>query len=433
MHQETVKAIQLAEKTFLEWRSVPAPQRAKLLRQAGDLMLERKELLAKSMTKEMGKTMTEAGREVDYAAGYFSWFAGEAERIYGLTIPPSVPNKELLISYDPVGVCGLITPWNFPLAIPTRKVAAALAAGCTVVAKPASETVETFKLLAQLCLDAGIPAGAVNVVSGSEQEIGKTLLESPIIRKLSFTGSTEVGKYLYQQAGKTLKKLTLELGGLAPLIVFDDAPIDATVKDVINAKIRNNAQSCVAPNRLLVQESIYEAFVEKLTAEVAKLKVGDPFEPETELSTQLHPASVEKSMKQIQEAIHQGATQTYRSSILPSFSVLRDVTPAMLIFKEETFGPVFAVAKFTQFEEAIKIANDTPFGLAAYVFTTNLERTFNAINQLEYGIIGVNDPIPSAPQASFGGMKHSGFGREGGPTGIYEYLVEKYISLKTQL
>lgn len=433
MHQETVKAIQLAEKTFLDWRSVPAPQRAKLLRQAGDLMLERKELLAKSMTKEMGKTMTEAGREVDYAAGYFSWFAGEAERIYGLTIPPSVPNKELLISYDPIGVCGLITPWNFPLAIPTRKVAAALAAGCTVVAKPASETVETFKLLAQLCLDAGIPAGAVNVVSGSEQEIGKTLLESPIIRKLSFTGSTEVGKYLYQQAGKTLKKLTLELGGLAPLIVFDDAPIDATVKDVINAKIRNNAQSCVAPNRLLVQESIYEAFVEKLTAEVAKLKVGDPFDSQTDLSIKLHPASVEKSLNQIQEALEKGARQTFRSTVLPSFAVLRDVTPAMLIFQEETFGPVFAVATFKQFDEAIKIANNTPFGLAAYLFTTNLERTFKAVRQLEYGIIGVNDPIPSAPQASFGGMKHSGFGREGGPNGIDEYLVEKYISLKTQI
>lgn len=421
-------AILSAEKAFLEWKEVPSPLRAQILRKIGSLMSSNKELLAHIMAMEMGKSIKDGFREVDYAAGFFHWFAGEAERIYGLTIPSQFPDKRLMIQWEAVGVCGLITPWNFPLAMGARKIAPALAAGCTIILKPSQECPVSMAAFAHLCHLAELPPGVFNLLIGPEKEIGQSLLESNAIRKISFTGSCEVGKYLFQHSANTLKKLTMELGGHAPLLVFDDASIDKAVKGCIEAKFRNNGQTCIAPNRVLIQNKIYDSFIERLIPAVQKLKSGNPLDPETDVSNILHHSASEKVKNHIEDAIHKGAIPLLLGKKPHDPTVLSEVTDNMLIFNEETFGPVISITKFQTIEEGIKLANQSPYGLSSYAFTESLTTAYRAIKDLQYGIIGINDGLPSTPQASFGGIKHSGLGREGGPNGLKEYLIEKYVS-----
>ena len=427
--KEVNESISIAQQAFTKWSRVPAFQRAEMLRKVAALILENMDLLINTMTMEMGKTSREGRSEVIYSAGFFSWFAGEAERTYGKIIPSHVPNKNLKVFYEPIGVCGIITPWNFPLAMPARKIAAALAAGCTIVAKPSPETPFTMLLLAKICHMAGIPTDALNVVIGPEKEIGNSLLNSSSVRKISFTGSSDVGKYLYMKSGMTLKKLTLELGGHAPLIVFDDANIDCAVRETIVAKFRNSGQTCIAANRIIVQDKIYDKFLERFIASVKDLKVGDPFSETTDISNILHPISVVKVNEQIDDALCKGAKVEYLTKKIYEPKIISDVTPGMKIFREETFGPIASITKFSTLEEAIVLANSSEYGLTAYVFTESMKKAAIAVSQLEYGIIGVNDGLPSTPQGSFGGIKSSGLGREGGPSGIYEYLTEKFVSI----
>lgn len=423
-------AIISAQQAYLKWKEIPSPERARYLRRIGDLITEFSDSFAKMMAIEMGKPITQGKGEVEYAAGYFYWFAGEAERIYGMTIPSQKEDKKLMITYEPVGVCAAITPWNFPLAMAARKIAAALAAGCTIINKPSPESPVTMLLFAQLCKMAELPPGVVNILPGPEEQIGDVFLKSNVVRKISFTGSTAVGKYLYEQSAHTLKKLTLELGGHAPLIVFDDADIEQAVSETIVAKFRNNGQTCVCPNRIFVQEKIFEKFTKKLIEEVKKLKLGDPFDEASDLSAVLHPASVEKIRRHIADALGKGAKAELIGEEAYHPCVLTHVTPDMEIYRKETFGPVAPLIKFSSDQEGITMANDCEFGLSSYVFTSSLERASKAIELLEYGIIGLNDGLPSTYQASFGGVKNSGFGREGGPTALKEYLVEKYVSEK---
>lgn len=426
--QDAEQAIEAAHAAFPAWKATPAPERAHYLRKIGDLILEYGEIFAELMAYEMGKPVTQGKGEVSYTAGYFHWFAGEAERIYGKTIPSQYPNKELKILYEPVGVCAAITPWNFPIAMAGRKIAAALAAGCTIINKPSSESPISMLLFAHLCQMAHLPPGVVNIIPGPEEEIGKVLLQSPLVRKITFTGSTEVGKYLYRESAATLKKLTMELGGHAPLLVFDDADIDSAASGTVAAKFRNNGQTCVCPNRIFVQDTIYESFLGKLKWETEKLTLGDALDPKSDLTPILHPSAQKKVKHHIEDALSKGARAILKSDHPYGPCILADVTKEMMIFNEETFGPVAAVIRFSSEDEAVSMANDTPFGLASYLFSQDLSRCKRVVDGLEYGIVGVNDPIPSTYQASFGGVKYSGFGREGGPTAIHDYLVEKYVS-----
>jgi succinate-semialdehyde dehydrogenase/glutarate-semialdehyde dehydrogenase len=423
------RAIESAYQASRPWRFIPAPTRARLLRQVARLMEEHKDALALVMTMEMGKTLKEGRAEVEYAAGYFEWFAGEAERIYGSTIPSSSPTKRLMLIKEPVGVCALITPWNFPLAMPARKLAAALAAGCAVVIKPSPLTPISAILLGHLCLHAGVPPGVVNVVYGEDEVIGPILTGSPLIRKLSFTGSVAVGKKLYAECADTLKKITLELGGHAPLIVCNDASLERAVDGALSGKLRNCGQACISPNRLLVQSDIYPKFVKAFSEKLLNLRVGDPLDPSTEVSNVLHTASREKVERHVRDAVSKGAIlhSAGEESYYPK--ILENVTPLMDVFREETFGPLASITRFETFSEAVELANNTDYGLASYIFSDSLPIAHGIAEALEFGIVGVNDALPSTPQASFGGIKSSGFGREGGPSGITEYLVEKYVSM----
>lgn len=425
----TEQAIEAAKKAYESWKMTPAPLRGDFLRKIGDLMLQYEDDFAQLMAKEMGKPITQGKGEVAYAAKYFHWYAGEAERIYGMTIPSQFKGKKLMIIHEPVGVCAAITPWNFPLAIPARKLAPALAAGCPVINKPSPETPVIMLLFAHICQMAELPPGTVNIIPGPEQEIGETLLNSPTVRKLSFTGSTSVGRYLYHHSAKTLKKLTLELGGHAPALIFDDADLDKAIEGTIQAKFRNNGQTCTSPNRILVQESIHETFVKKLIDAIGTLRLGDPLDPKSDLSTVLHPSSIEKVNRHVQDALDKGAKVELMGKTPHEPTVLSHITPDMVIFYEETFGPVVPISTFDTDEEGIAMANHSEFGLASYVFTESYHRINRVIEALEYGIVSINDGQPSTYQASFGGIKSSGFGREGGPKGIEEYLVEKFISI----
>ena len=425
------QATEAAQKQFLKWSATPPPERGKILRTVADLLLENKDILAETMAHEMGKPITQGRGEVDYSAGFFSWFAGEAERIYGKTVPSQRSEQRILLIQQPIGVCALIAPWNFPLAMPARKVAAALAAGCTMVVKPSSSSVLSSLLLVQLLEQAGVPPGVVNVVFGEGDEIGFSLCRSPIIRKLSFTGSVSVGKKLYAQCAGTLKKLTLELGGNAPTIVYEDADLDKAVQATVDGKFRNNGQTCVCPNRIYVQSSVYNAFAERFIEAVRQLKVGDALDPETDVSTFLMPSSIEKVNAHVKDAVEKGAELHSCGDETHCPKVLKHVNDTMRIYQEETFGPVAAITSFETDQEVIEKANDSQYGLASYVFTQSLERAQHTAENLEYGIVGLNDGIPSNPRASFGGVKESGFGREGGPHGLQEYQMEKYISLVT--
>ncbi len=432
---ETRRAIEAAQAALPAWRALPAARRAKLLKAWNDLLLANQEDLAILMTAEQGKPLAEARGEIAYAASYLEWFAEEGKRVYGDIIPSPFPDRRLLATKEPIGVCAAVTPWNFPAAMITRKAGAALAAGCTMVLKPALQTPYSALALAVLAERAGIPAGVFNVLTGDSGAIGTELCTSPIVRKLSFTGSTGVGAKLMAQCAPSIKKLSLELGGNAPFIVFDDADLDAAVLGAMASKYRNAGQTCVCANRLLVQDGVYEAFAEKLTAAVRKLQVGNGMVDGVTQGPLINEAAVQKVEEHIADALDKGArvlTGGRRHALGHSFfepTVLADVTPAMKVAKEETFGPMAPLFRFKTEEEAIQMANDTEFGLASYVYTRNLGRVWRVSEALEYGMVGVNTGLISTEVAPFGGVKASGLGREGSRYGLDDYLEIKYVAL----
>ncbi len=432
---ETARAVAAAQAAFPRWRALTAKERAARLRRLYELMMANQEDLATIMTAEQGKPLAEARGEVAYAASFIEWFAEEGKRVYGDTIPPHQADKRIVVLKEPIGVCASITPWNFPAAMITRKAGPALAVGCTMVAKPASQTPFSALALAVLAERAEIPAGVLNVVTGSAQAVGGELTANPVVRKLTFTGSTAVGKLLMAQCAGNVKKISLELGGNAPFIVFDDADLDAAVEGAIMSKYRNTGQTCVCANRLLVQDAVYEAFAEKFAARVAEMKVGDGFEEGVVQGPLIDVAAVEKVEAHIGDAVAKGARVAVggaRHSLGGTFfqpTVLTEVTPAMAVANEETFGPVAPLFRFADEAQAVHMANDTEFGLAAYFYSRSLGRVWRVSEALEYGIIGINTGIISTEVAPFGGMKESGIGREGSKYGIDEFVEVKYLCM----
>src|SRR5713226_2296499 len=430
---ETRQAIEAANRAFPAWSKKTAKERAAVLRRWFDLMMENQEDLARLMTLEQGKPLPESKGEVAYAAAFLQWFGEEAKRIYGDTIPQHQADKRIVVMKQPIGVVACITPWNFPLAMITRKAGPAIGAGCTVVLKPASQTPFSALALAELAERAGVPKGVFNVLTGSATEIGGELTSNPIVRKLSFTGSTEIGKILMAQCAGTVKKLSLELGGNAPLIVFDDADIDAAVEGTIASKYRNTGQTCVCTNRVLVQEKVYDAFAEKLAKAVKALKPAPGLEAGATQGPLIDDAAVAKVESHIQDATAKGAKILVggkRHALGGRFfepTILTDVTPAMAVAREETFGPVAPLFRFKTEAEAVALANDTEFGLASYFYGKDIARVWRVAEALEYGIVGINTGIISTEVAPFGGVKESGLGREGSKYGMDEYLEIKYL------
>jgi succinate-semialdehyde dehydrogenase/glutarate-semialdehyde dehydrogenase len=426
-------AIDAANRAFGPWRDLLAKERSALLRRWFELIIEHTEPLAALMTAEQGKPLSEARGEVVYGASFVEFFAEQAKRIYGETIPSHRTNGRILVIKQPIGVVAAITPWNFPLAMITRKVAPAIAAGCTVVVKPAEDTPLTALALAELAHRAGIPKGVFNVITGDAPPIGRELTESPIVRMIAFTGSTEVGKLLMRQAASTVKKVALELGGNAPFIVFDDADLDKAVEDAIASKFRNMGQTCVCANRILVQDGVYDAFAERLAAKVGQMKVGPGDEPGVVQGPLINKAAIEKVEAHVKDAVAKGAnilTGGKPHALGGTFyepTVLTGATTEMALTREETFGPVAPLFRFHSEEEAIKLANDTPFGLAAYFHARDIGRVWRVAEKLEYGIIGINEGIISTEVAPFGGVKESGLGREGSHHGIEEFVEIKYM------
>ncbi|MFZ1827297.1 MAG: NAD-dependent succinate-semialdehyde dehydrogenase [Candidatus Competibacteraceae bacterium] len=433
---ETRRAIEAAHAALPGWRALTAQARAVILRRWFNLLLEHQGDLATLMTLEQGKPLAEARGEIAYAAGFLEWFAEEGRRVYGEVIPPHQADKRVLVLKEPVGVCAAITPWNFPAAMITRKAGAALAAGCTMVVKPAPQTPFSALALAVLAERAGLPAGVLSIVTGPAQAIGAEILDNPRVRKLSFTGSTRTGKYLMQRCAGTLKRLSLELGGNAPFIVFDDADLDAAVAGALASKYRNSGQTCVCTNRFLVHEDIYDAFAARLTEGVRdQLKVGNGLEPGVMQGPLIDEAALAKVEEHVADAVAQGAkilTGGRRHALGRTFyepTVLADVTAEMRVAREETFGPVAPLFRFQSDEEAVRLANATEFGLAAYFYSRDVRRMFRAAEALQYGMIGVNTGLISTEVAPFGGVKESGFGREGSKYGIEEYLDIKYLCI----
>lgn len=432
---EARRAIEAAHAAFPSWRAKTAGERAAGLRRWHDLMLAAQEDLARLMTAEQGKPLAEARAEIAYAASFVEWFAEEAKRVYGDVIASPQADKRILVLKEPIGVCAAITPWNFPAAMITRKTAPALAAGCTVVLKPASATPFSALALAELADRAGIPRGVFNVVTGDATAIGTELATHSMVRKLTFTGSTETGKLLMQQCAGTVKKLSLELGGHAPFIVFDDADLDAAAEGALQSKYRNAGQTCVCANRLLVQEGVYDAFAAKLTERVRTLRVGDGMEPGVTIGPLINAEALAKVEGHVSDAVGKGARvliggkRHAAGGLFYEPTVLADVIPSMKITREETFGPVAPLYRFGNDAEAVAMANDTAYGLAAYFYSRDVGRIFRAAESLEYGIIGVNTGMISTEVAPFGGMKESGIGREGGKYGIDEFLEIKYLCM----
>ena len=430
---ETRDAIAAADRALPAWRKKTAKERAVVLRRWFDLMMANQEDLARLMTTEQGKPITESRGEVAYAAAFLEWFGEEAKRVYGDMIPGHQPDKRLVAIKQPIGVAACITPWNFPLAMITRKAGPAIAAGCTVVLKPASQTPFSALALAELGERAGLPKGVFNVITGSASEIGGELTSNPTVRKLSFTGSTEVGKLLMAQCAATVKKVSLELGGNAPFIVLDDADLDAAVEGAIASKYRNTGQTCVCANRLLVQDSIYDAFTARLSAAVKKLKPASGLDTDATQGPLIDDRAVAKVEEHVADALSKGArivTGGKRHALGGRFyepTVLADVTPSMMVSREETFGPVAPLYRFKTDEEAIAMANDTEFGLAAYFYARDIGRVWRMAEALETGIVGINTGIISTEVAPFGGVKESGLGREGSKYGIEEFLEIKYL------
>jgi succinate-semialdehyde dehydrogenase/glutarate-semialdehyde dehydrogenase len=435
---ETQRAIDAAQAALPAWRAKTAKERGAVLRKWFDLMLAHTEDLALLMTTEQGKPLGEARGEVAYSASFIDWFAEEAKRAYGDVIPSPMGDRRILTIKQPIGVCAAITPWNFPLAMITRKLAPGLAVGCTFVVKPAEATPLTALAAAVLAERAGIPAGVINIVVGdaaSAPAIGLTLCNSPVVRKLSFTGSTEVGRILMRQSSDTIKKLSLELGGNAPFIVFDDADIDAAVDGAIASKYRNAGQTCVCANRIYVQAGVYDAFAEKLAAKVAQFKVGSGIEPGVTIGPLIEPAAIEKVQAHVADAVAKGAKVILGGKphalggLFFEPTLLTNVTSNMLVAREETFGPLAPLFKFNTETEAVAMANDSEFGLASYFYSRDIGRVLRVAEAIESGMVCVNSGILSTEVAPFGGVKQSGLGREGSRYGIDEYLEVKYVCL----
>ena len=432
---ETRAAIEAAAAAFPAWAARTAKDRATLLRRWYDLMLANADDLATLMTAEQGKPLAEARGEITYAASFIEWFAEEAKRVYGDVIPGHQPDKRIFVLRQPVGVVAAITPWNFPSAMITRKAGPALAAGCTFVCKPAMQTPYSALAMAELAHRAGIPPGVFNVVTGSATAIGGEMTSNPIVRKVTFTGSTEIGKQLMVQCAGTLKKLSLELGGNAPFIVFDDADLDLAVQGAIASKYRNTGQTCVCANRLLVQEGVYDAFVAKLVEAVRKLRIGDGLQGATEQGPLIDAKAVAKVEEHVADALAKGGKVVLggkRHALGGTFfepTIITGVKPSMMVAREETFGPVAPIFSFKDEKEAVRMANDTEFGLASYFYTRDLARSLRVAEALEYGIVGLNTGIISTEVAPFGGVKESGFGREGSKYGILDYTELKYLCI----
>ena len=433
---ETRKALQAAEAALPGWRALPARERGAKMRAWFNLMMANENDLALIMTTEQGKPLAESRGEIAYAASFIEWFAEEGRRAYGDVIPPHQADKRIVVIKQPIGVCVAITPWNFPAAMITRKAGAALAAGCTMVVKPALETPYSALALCELAERAGIPPGVLSVVTGDAKAIGGEMTSSPIVGKLSFTGSTAVGKLLMKQCASTVKKVSLELGGNAPFLVFDDADLDAAVEGAIASKYRNTGQTCVCTNRFLVQDGIYDEFARRLTKAVRdQLKVGNGLEDGVAQGPLINEAAVDKVESQIADAVGKGAkiaTGGARHELGGTFfqpTVLTDVTETMVVAQEETFGPVAPLLRFETEEEAVRMANDTEFGLASYVYAGGLSRVWRVAEALAYGMVGINTGLISTAIAPFGGVKASGIGREGSKYGIEEYLEIKYLCI----
>ena len=431
---ETRRAIEIAEQAQVSWRAKSAKERAGILRTWFNLMMENQDDLARILTMEQGKPLAEAKGEIAYGASYIEWFAEEAKRMYGDVIPAPSDDKRVVCIKQPVGVVACITPWNFPNAMLTRKLAPALAAGCTVVCKPANATPLSAYAIAELADRAGIPAGVINILTGVTREIGNELTGNPIIRKLTFTGSTPVGKTLMEQCAATVKKTSMELGGNAPFIVFDDADLDAAVKGAVISKFRNAGQTCVCSNRILVQAGVYDAFSEKLAVAVAELKMGDGLEEGVTIGPVIDQGAVNTICELIDDAVAKGAELSggNRPEGPGSFlepAVLRNADASMRVFREEIFGPVAPLFKFETEEEAIAMANDTEFGLASYFYSRDIGRVWRVSEALEYGIVGINEGIISNEMAPFGGVKESGNGREGSKYGMDDYTEIKYMCM----
>ncbi|MDP4023853.1 NAD-dependent succinate-semialdehyde dehydrogenase [Methylobacterium sp. NEAU 140] len=433
--EETRRAVAAAHAAYPGWRAKTANERAMLLRKLAAIITENQEDLAQILTAEQGKSLTEARGEVGMSAAYVLWFAEEARRVYGDTIPSPWADRKILVTKEPVGVVGAITPWNFPSSMLARKIAPALAAGCTVVAKPASQTPLSGLVWGVLCEMAGIPDGVVNVVTGSARAIGGELTSNPLVKKITFTGSTEVGKVLLEQAAGTVKKVSMELGGNAPFIVFDDADLDRAVAGAMLAKYRNSGQTCICTNRFLVQEGIYEAFAERMAEAAKGLKVGNGLEDGVMQGPLIDMAAVEKTEEHIRDAVAKGGRVIAgggRHRLGGQFfepTVITGATPEMAVAREETFGPLAPLFKFRDEAEAVRMANATEYGLACYVYTRDLGRTFRVSEALEYGMVGVNEGIITTEVAPFGGVKESGLGREGSYQGIEDYLNTKYLCI----
>ncbi|WP_281687165.1 NADP-dependent succinate-semialdehyde dehydrogenase [Pseudomonas citronellolis] len=432
---ETRRAIEAADKALPAWRALTAKDRANRLRRWFELMIENQDDLARLMTLEQGKPLTEAKGEIAYAASFLEWFGEEAKRVYGDMIPGHQPDKRLMVIKQPIGVTAAITPWNFPSAMITRKAGPALAAGCTMVLKPASQTPYSALALAELAERAGIPKGVFSVVTGSAGEVGGELTSNPVVRKLTFTGSTEIGRQLMAECAKDIKKVSLELGGNAPFIVFDDADLDAAVDGALVSKYRNNGQTCVCANRLYIQDGVYDAFVEKLKAAVARLNIGNGLENGVTTGPLIDAKAVAKVEEHIADAVSKGAKVVAGGkphALGGTFfepTILVDVPNDAAVAKEETFGPLAPLFRFKDEAEVIAMSNDTEFGLAAYFYARDLGRVFRVGEALEYGIVGINTGIISNEVAPFGGIKASGLGREGSKYGIEDYLEIKYLCI----
>ncbi|UOF92910.1 NAD-dependent succinate-semialdehyde dehydrogenase [Fodinisporobacter ferrooxydans] len=436
--QQVRESIQCAMDAFQGWSKLPAKDRAKLLRDAAVVIYEEIDRLSRILTAEQGKPLSEARGELTMAAEYLEWFSEESRRIYGELIPASAVNKRLQVIRQPVGVVGAITPWNFPASMVTRKIAPALAAGCTVVLKPASATPLTAIALFEIFQRIGFPPGVTNLVVGSAKDIADEFLSNPIVRKVSFTGSTEVGRTLIRGGAEQIKKLSLELGGHAPFLVFDDCDLNDAVQGVIASKYRNAGQTCICANRLYVQSNVLEEFQYKLAAAVSHLKVGNGLDDGVDIGPMINTEARDHVINQVRDAVQRGGKVLTGGKIadvgLPgafySPTLLANVSDDAMLTREETFGPLIGIRSFESEEEAIRLANDTPYGLAAYVYTRDLGRVTRVSEALEYGIVGVNDPVPTVVQAPFGGIKESGWGREGGWQGIDAYLETKFISIR---
>lgn len=436
--KDAKKYIKAAHDAWPTWRNTAVGERSRILRRLFDLINENRDELAEIMTLESGKPIKESQTEVDYANSFVEWFSEEAKRAYGETIPSTAGNNRMQTIKQGVGVVAAITPWNFPLAMITRKVAPALAAGCTVVLKPASQTPFSAIAFAKLAEEAGVPKGVLNVITSKDSRgLGEEMATNPLVRKISFTGSTAVGKTLMSQAASTIKRISLELGGNAPFIVFDDADIDKAVEGAIAGKFRNTGQTCVSINRFYVQDAVYDEFAKKLTAAVKKLEVGDGLKKTTQVGPLINPEGLEKVIHHVKDATEKGASiATGGKAIKGNFfepTVLLDVPHDSIIAEEETFGPICALFRFKTENEVIKLANDTPFGLASYFYSENVTRCFRVAEQLEAGMVGINAGLISNAAAPFGGVKESGLGREGSKYGLDEYIEVKYMCFGYQI